>query len=397
MTAGRLLRRVDAALARIAGRRRVLVDARTPMNFAILAPISERLQRDPRVRVWFSAARPVDPAASGAASGVAGRVQARAGMKWRRFDLCLSADFWDPIDLRRCERRANFSHGTAGKYDLDDPSGLPVDLAIYDRIGFINADRLDRYVRAGVVARQAAVLVGYPKVDALVNGRYDAAEVHARLQLEMHRPTALYAPTWSPSSSLHLAGEAIVLNLVDAGLNVIVKLHDRSLDLSEPKFSGGIDWRARFARMHRPGRIAFVETADSSPLLAASDVMITDHSTIGFEFCLLDRPILVFDAPDLARAARINPEKLALLRGAARVVHDASEVGAAALDEIEHRDRLSAERRAVVREMFYEPGTATDRALAMVYDLLRLPAPGVRSTASALDQAKLRVRSTPWP
>ena len=295
--------------------------------------------------------------------------------------MCLSADFWDPIELHRCRTRANFSHGMAGKYDLDDPSHLPVNLHTYDRIGFINADRLERYVGSGAIAREAAVLVGYPKVDALVNGRYDAADVHARLQLEMHRPTAIYAPTWSPSSSLHLAGEAIVRSLVDGGFNVIVKLHDRSLDLSEPKFSGGIDWRARFARMRMPGRLAFVEAADSSPFLAASDVMVTDHSSIGFEFCLLDRPLLVFDAPDLARVARINPEKMQLLRSAARVVADASEVGAVAAEEFEHREHLSAERHALVRDMFFEPGTATERGLAMIYDLLELTPPQLQSAA----------------
>jgi len=45
------LKRADRAIANLTGRRRVLVDARTPMNFAILAPVAERLQRDPRVDV----------------------------------------------------------------------------------------------------------------------------------------------------------------------------------------------------------------------------------------------------------------------------------------------------------------------------------------------------------
>jgi CDP-glycerol glycerophosphotransferase (TagB/SpsB family) len=199
----------------------------------------------------------------------------------------------------------------------------------------------------------------------------------------MHRPTAIYAPTWSPASSLHLAGEAIVTSLVNAGFNVIVKLHDRSLDLSDEKFSGGIDWRARFAQLHRPGRIAFVEWADSSPLLAASDVMVTDHSSIGFEFCLLDRPLVVFDAPDLARVARISADKIALLRSAARVVRTAEDAGPAALDEIDHRERLSAARHAVVRDMFYEPGTATERALTMVYELLDLRADAAQPFTAA--------------
>jgi hypothetical protein len=368
------LRRVDGALARLGGRRRVLVDARTAMNFAILGPVVERLQRDPRVEVLFCADRPAALADAAAASGVQAKIHSRSVMAWRRIDLCLCADPWDPIRLRRCRRRANFFHGMAGKYDLDSPSHLPIGFDLYDRVAFVNADRMQRYIDAGIVRRDAAVLVGYPKVDPLVNGRYDAAAVHARLQLEMHRPTAIYAPTWSPASSLHLAGEAIVNSLVNAGFNVIVKLHDRSLDLSDEKFSGGIDWRARFAPLHRPGRIAFVEWADSSPLLAASDVMVTDHSSIGFEFCLLDRPLVVFDAPDLARVARINADKIALLRSAARVVRAAEEVGPAALDEMDHRERLSAARHAVVRDMFYEPGTATERALTMVYELLDLQA-----------------------
>ena len=29
--------------------------------------------------------------------------------------------------------------------------------------------------------------------------------------------------------------------------------------------------------------------------MAASDVLVTDHSTVGFEYCLLDRPIVLFE------------------------------------------------------------------------------------------------------
>jgi hypothetical protein len=57
---GSQIRRVDRLFARLSHRRRVLVDARTAMNFAILAPVFERLQRDPRVEVLFTADRPAD-------------------------------------------------------------------------------------------------------------------------------------------------------------------------------------------------------------------------------------------------------------------------------------------------------------------------------------------------
>src|SRR3954463_1089036 len=368
-------RRRDAVSGRGPGPRRVVVDARTPMNVAVLAPIAEALRRDERVEVVFTAERPADIAAATGDGAVPFALQSRRAMRWRRVDVCLSADPWEPIELRRCRRRANFFHGIAGKNDLDSPRHPPAGFGEFDRVAFINTDRMRRYVDAGIVRRDAAVLVGYPKVDALVNGQYNPEAIRAGVGLDPARPTALYAPTWSPASSLHLAGEAIVHALVDAGLNVIVKLHDRSLEVANAKYSGGIDWRARFAAMPYRGRLAFVESADSSPLLAASDLMITDHSSIGFEFYLLDRPLVVFDTPGLVEAARINPEKVALLRSAARVVRTAEELGAAALDELAHRDRRSAARQAIAREMFHDPGTAPARAITMIYNLLELPLP----------------------
>jgi hypothetical protein len=371
----RALRTLDHAIGQLREGRRVVIDARTPMNFGVLAPVAEQLQGDRRIDVIFTTDGPSSLAHDAKSADVPFRIQQRGALLWRRVDLCVTADPWNPIPLRRCRRRVNFFHGVAGKYDLDTPGRLRAGFDDFDRVAFVNVDRMRRYLDAGVVEPDAAVLVGYPKVDALVNGRYDAAAIRAGLQLDPHRLTATYAPTWSPASSLHLGGEAIVKSLVEAGLNVIVKLHDRSLDAATVEYSGGIDWRARFAARHIPGRTAFVDVADSSPLLAASDLLVTDHSSIGFEFCLLDRPLLVFDAPDLGRMARINPEKIGLLRSAARVVQTADEVGAAALDELEHRTRRSTARRAIAREMFHEPGTATARAVTMLYELLDLTLP----------------------
>ena len=65
-------------------------------------------------------------------------------------------------------------------------------------------------------------------------------------------------------------------------------------------------------------------------------------------------------------------------RNPARVVHTPSEVGAAAIDELAHRTRRSAARHAVAREMFHEPGTATARAVAMLYELIDLAPPHAR-------------------
>ena len=48
--------------------------------------------------------------------------------------------------------------------------------------------------------------------------------------LDPSRPTVLYAPTWSPASSLNDLGVELVEQLMTRPINLIVKLHDRSRD-----------------------------------------------------------------------------------------------------------------------------------------------------------------------
>jgi CDP-glycerol glycerophosphotransferase (TagB/SpsB family) len=117
--------------------------------------------------------------------------------------------------------------------------------------------------------------------------------------------------------------------------------------------------------------------------------MVTDHSSVGFEYLVVDRPLIVFDVPGLVEAARINPEKVALLRSAATVVRSVQELGAAARAALAEPGALSQRRRGVASEMFYEPGTATARAVALIHDLLDAPshAPVMgRPVASALER-----------
>jgi len=380
-TVKQLLREADHRVGRLARSRRVLVEARTPVYLAILGPVMDAFAADPRAAVFVT---------GGDSPAVRQTLQARPASgvewieredaEWSRFDLLINADPWGAVTLRRCRHRINFFHGVAGKYDLDCPSGLPAGFDTYSRVAFANRDRMRRYLDAGIVTREQALLVGYPKLDALVNGSFDRAGVRIALGLDHDRPTALFGPTWSSASALHVAGEAIISALIGAGFNVIAKLHDRSLQTSE-RFTSGIDWRARLARFTATGAFALASGPDSPPYLAAADLMVTDHSSIGFEYLTLDRPLLVFDAPDLARVARINPEKIALLRSAATVVCDPGDLAAAATEAMREPGRQSAARRRIADEMFYQPGTATTRALSACYDLLEL----ARAEAAADD------------
>jgi CDP-glycerol glycerophosphotransferase (TagB/SpsB family) len=365
--------RVDHFVGRHLGSRlAVLVDVRTPMNLAVLRPVWKPLAEDPRVALSFVAEDMAGVGTALDADGRRGALLAPAAARWRRFDLAMTADAWNHTPLARCRCRINFFHGVAGKYDLDEPqklAGSP--LTHCDRVGFINRERLERYVGAGAVSADRAVLIGFPKLDDLVNGRWRPADVRAGLGLDPHLGTVLYAPTFSVANSLHAGGEPLIDALLSTGLNVVVKLHDRSMVPSE-RYTGGVDWPARLDRFAGNPRFALARAGDAVPFLAAADVLVTDHSTVGFEFALLDRPIVVFDAPELRQAARIAADKWALLRSMATVVSSPAELGKAVLDAFADPARLRLARRQA-RDLFAYPGHATDRALDVVYELLDLP------------------------
>ena len=49
------VRQLDKRLSRRSDRRRILVDARTPVNFTMVAPVFRAMQADPRVEFYFTA------------------------------------------------------------------------------------------------------------------------------------------------------------------------------------------------------------------------------------------------------------------------------------------------------------------------------------------------------
>jgi CDP-glycerol glycerophosphotransferase (TagB/SpsB family) len=108
--------------------------------------------------------------------------------------------------------------------------------------------------------------------------------------------------------------------------------------------------------------------------MTVADAMVSDHSSIAFEYMLLDRPIVVIDRPDLIARASISADKVRRLRAAADVARDATEMKRAVMAALAQPHRFSRERRRTAADLFYHPGTATDRAVHLIYRLIDLPA-----------------------
>jgi hypothetical protein len=375
----------------------VLFEAASPLSVAVFRPVLARLQRDSRIEFWFTTAdRSWDSDRTFAAAGIEDHVITPKQARWMKFDGYVNTDFWNTTWLPRRTVRFHLFHGVAGKYGLDGPTHIAPVVRSFDRIMFANDDRLRKYIDAGIVESDGprAQLIGYPKCDCLVDGTFDRRQIQDALGLDPARPTVLYAPTWSAHSSLDSVGSELLPILGALDVNVIVKLHDRSFDARSTR-PGSIDWRQQLESLCRSWRVHAARDGDISPYLYVSDVLVTDHSSAGFEYMLLDRPIVVIDCPELIENARVAADKVRLLRRASIVVQrEPLAIRRAVERALEDPSADSFERRDAAARVFYRPGTATARAVRCIYEALELEAdatdyqPHVMSTPSGLSSSR---------
>ena len=99
-----------------------------------------------------------------------------------------------------------------------------------------------------------------------------------------------------------------------------------------------------------PGRSVIAPGHDISPYLVAADLMITDHSSAGFEFLLRDRPIVRIHRPALIELANIHADYVNLL--------------ASVSDSVERVGRRRRRRfdRGLERSRCAQPRAGRDRA-----------------------------------
>ena len=351
-------------------KRRILVDARTPVHYTMFAPVHTAMQEDERVRFYFCASEEPSKAASiFHDAGQDARLVGPAAAALIKFDAYLTSDFtWTRLLHSTC--RIQMFHGVGGKYGFDAPTES---LSPWHRLFFVNRRRLNNCIASGALDEDSPAirLIGMPKVDALVDGSLSRRAVLASLGLSPDRPTVLYAPTWSPASSLNKLGVALVERLRALPVNVIVKLHDRSCDLRQ-QYSGGIDWRAALQPHLAAGSAVLANAADICPYLVASDVMVTDHSSAGFEYLLRDRPLVRIHVPELITLADIHQDYVQLLSDVSESTSDVDDTAAAVERALADPAARSATRRAVAADLFHEPGTSTARCAEALYEAIDL-------------------------
>jgi YidC/Oxa1 family membrane protein insertase len=138
---------------------------------------------------------------------------------------------------------------------------------------------------------------GYPRLERLV------ALAAARPPKAPGPTTALLAPTWGETSTLHVCGEPLIAALLDAGIHVILRPHYQTARLA-PRLVERL-----VARFGPDPAFRHVDRMEESESLFQSDLLISDWSAMAIEYALgLARPVLFVDVPPRVR----NPKYLEL-------------------------------------------------------------------------------------
>jgi CDP-glycerol glycerophosphotransferase (TagB/SpsB family) len=211
--------------------------------------------------------------------------------------------------------------------------------------------------------------IGFPKTDRLLDGTLDRHAILGELGFSGSRPVVLYAPTGAHDNSLETCGEEMLRRLVAVdGYDVIVKPHDH------PK--SGIDWYERLAPLENE-HLRLLRAPDAIPALFAADLLISDASSIANEYLLLDRPIVFVDVPALLHAAAAEDDRLDLDtwgRSGGVIASGPAAVVDAVAEGLANPHAQSETRQTIARDLFYNPGKATQAAVRWLRDEGRVAA-----------------------
>ncbi|MDN3352458.1 bifunctional glycosyltransferase family 2 protein/CDP-glycerol:glycerophosphate glycerophosphotransferase [Actinomadura sp. DC4] len=158
----------------------------------------------------------------------------------------------------------------------------------------IRSEHDARTLAKGLGVRAELIRSGYPRNDALVNGA-DTAKLSARLQLDGRR-VVLYAPTFRAGPNgkagkrfeMPFDLEEFAAELGETHI-LLVRPHYLNSAVVPPSLRGVV---RDVTAVH-----------DVTSLLLLADALVTDYSSLMFDYALLDRP-MVFFAPDLEDYAR---------------------------------------------------------------------------------------------
>jgi hypothetical protein len=357
------------------GRKRLLCSANNGVCVVMYQPLLRYLEQDERLKVlhtaYLSHTRRIDRKDTEDLTGFFSRFGITKGVthyRMTRFmpvDLYLSPNFSERLIPKFAKVKVQMFHGVSFKN-----CAVSDKTYAFDRLFLPGPYHRRRFLERGLYkdGDPRLVMIGLPKLDRLADGSIDRVQVLMKLGADPSKKTVLYAPTGDEGNSLHRNGMDIIETMLGQDVNFIVKPHDHAMRDK----SCGIDWRAKLATWKHP-RLFVDLGSDVVPLLAAADILITDASSVAFEYTLLDRPIVFWDVPEIMNGKRAAQMDLSTWgRKGGDIVDSRATLEKTVVRLLDDPSEKSALRQKIANDLFYKPGTASLRAVRRIYEELQM-------------------------
>ena len=216
-------------------------------------------------------------------------------------------------------------------------------------------------------------ITGYPRNDILFK-KINRNKIFSKLNIPSNKKIILYAPTWG-----HLTGKGLFPweNWKDTFI-LLNKFAEESSDAffiirTHRYWEGGegSDVKNVLSQCSNIGWVSMEMFPDTYSLLAVTDVLITDWSSIAFDFMLKRKPIIFIDCPNPYRKFCFTPEERA---GA--IVKNPDELINAIKDSLKDSsrfiDKYAPNFNEVMDKAFlYKDGKASERCIKELLNLLK--------------------------
>ncbi len=140
--------------------------------------------------------------------------------------------------------------------------------------------------------KKKIIPLGLPYVDSLVTSLSE----YPGLEKNSDSKTVLVAPSWGNKGCLNNYGTDFVKNIVSQGYKVIIRLHPHSY-INEPQ--NVTKWKEELAGTG----VVWDKEIYSTPAMSQADIMISDTSSVRFDFAFLYlKPVITLHIPEASRA-----------------------------------------------------------------------------------------------
>jgi len=191
---------------------------------------------------------------------------------------------------------------------------------------------------------------GWPKLDPIYNNKWSFGDQKDQLisqyELSPGLPIILYAPTFPSkyTSAPDLLGSIRQLQKHD--YNWIIKFHSLMDESIKEKY-----------KKLDSNNFRIVDELNILPIMAGSDIMITDTSSVAYEFLHFDRPLITYQA--IAR------------REKGIDIQDPSELSSAIERSLNNLDEFSGNRETCLKDIHpYSDGNSSNRVLKGIAEIL---------------------------